>query len=40
MLTKIGSPPQLIEVVAKHHEAPADYDPLELVILRKSDDLH
>ncbi|MBP2626716.1 MAG: metal dependent phosphohydrolase [Firmicutes bacterium] len=40
MLKEIGSNPQIVEIVAKHHEAPADYDPLELVILRKSDQLH
>ena len=40
MLREIDSTPQMVEIVAKHHEAPADCDPLELVILRKSDDLH
>lgn len=40
MLKEIGATPQMVEIVAKHHETPADYDPLELVILRKSDDLH
>ena len=40
MLKKIGVAPQIVEIVAKHHKAPADHDPLELVILRKSDDLH
>jgi len=39
-LKKIDSPEQMIEIVARHHKAPADDDPLELVILRKSDDLH
>ena len=40
MLKEINSSPQLVDIIAKHHEAPTDYDPLELVILRKSDDLH
>lgn len=40
MLAAINSPPQLVDIVGKHHKAPADNDPLELVILRKSDDLH
>jgi len=40
MLKEINAAPQVVEIVAKHHEAPADNDPLELVILRMSDDLH
>jgi len=40
MLSDIGTAPQIIKIVAKHHKAPADCDPLELVLLRKSDDLH
>jgi len=40
MLKEIESTLQMVEIVAKHHEAPADGDPLELVILRKSDEKH
>jgi len=40
MLEKIGTPSQIVEIIAKHHEVPADHDPLELVLLRKSDDVH
>ncbi|MBC8016258.1 MAG: HDIG domain-containing protein [Sporomusaceae bacterium] len=40
MLRKIGTSSQVTEMIAKHHETPADHDPLELVLLRKSDDLH
>ena len=40
MLQAIGIKPQIVEIVAKHHKAPADHDPLELVILRKADDLN
>jgi len=40
MLKTIGASPRMIEIVSKHHEAPADGDPLELVLLRKSDELH
>lgn len=40
MLKEIGTPSQVTEIIAKHHETPADYDPLELVLLRRSDDLH
>ena len=40
MLKKIGTPSQVIEIIAKHHETPADHDPLELVMLRRCDDLH
>jgi len=40
MLQGIDSAPQMMEIVSKHHEAPADDDPLELILLRRSDDLH
>jgi len=40
MLKKIDSTPKMVEIVAKHHEAPADHDLLELIILRKADDQH
>jgi len=40
MLQKIGASPQMVDIVAKHHKAPADQDPLELVVLRQADDLH
>lgn len=40
MLQEIGVKPQVVDIVAKHHKAPADHDPLELVFLRKSDDLN
>lgn len=40
MLQEIGTKPQVVDIVAKHHKTPADQDPLELVLLRKSDDLN
>lgn len=40
MLKAIDSCPKVIEIVAKHHQAPEGDDPLELMLLRKSDDLH
>lgn len=40
LLERAGAPRQLIEIVRKHHEAPADDDPPELVILRKADNLN
>ena len=40
MLAAINSTPGLVNIVAKHHEAPADDDPLELIILRKADNQH
>ena len=40
MLEKIGVRSQVVEIVAKHHKAPADHDPLELLILRQADDLN
>lgn len=40
MLKDIGECPELIEIIDKHHKAPAENDPLELTLLRKSDSLH
>ena len=40
LLKKIGACPRLIEIVTKHHETPGEDDPLELILLRKADDLH
>jgi putative nucleotidyltransferase with HDIG domain len=40
MLQEIGVRPQVVDIVAKHHKAPADFDPLELLVLRKADDLN
>jgi len=40
MLQTIGTQQKIIDIVAKHHKTPADHDPLELVLLRKADDLH
>lgn len=40
MLQAIGACPRMLEIIAKHHEAPAENDPLELMLLRKSDDRH
>ncbi|GMA97903.1 HD domain-containing protein [Pelosinus sp. IPA-1] len=40
MLRDIGECPQIIEIVRIHHKTPAENDPLELVILRKSDNMH
>jgi len=31
---------QVVDIVGKHHKAPEENDPLELVILRRSDDLN
>lgn len=40
MLKAIGACPKIIHIVAKHHKTPAEDDPLELMLLRKADDLH
>jgi len=40
LLKTIGASSQMIEIISKHHQAPADDDPLELVLLRTSDELH
>jgi len=40
MLKEIDVTSEIVEIISRHHEAPADDDPLELVILRKSDDLN
>ena len=40
MLQEIGVRSQVVDIVAKHHKAPADHDPLELILLRKADDLN
>jgi putative nucleotidyltransferase with HDIG domain len=40
MLKDIGECTELIEIIARHHKAPAENDPLELTLLRKSDSLH
>jgi putative nucleotidyltransferase with HDIG domain len=40
MLQKVGVSPTVVNIVARHHQAPAIHDPLELVILRKADDLN
>lgn len=40
MLQAIGESSQVIEFVAKHHKTPADDDPLELILLRQSDNIH
>ena len=40
MLKEIGVKTTIVKIIGKHHKAPADDDPLELVILRKSDDLN
>lgn len=40
LLQEIGESSQLVEIVDKHHKAPADHDPLELVLLRKADSMN
>jgi putative nucleotidyltransferase with HDIG domain len=40
MLQEIGEGRQIVEIVAKHHKTPADSDPLELILLRKADNMH
>jgi putative nucleotidyltransferase with HDIG domain len=40
MLKAIGKSSQVVEIVAKHHKTPADDDPLELILLRQSDNMH
>lgn len=40
MLQEIGESNLVIEIVAKHHKTPADNDPLELILLRQSDNMH
>lgn len=39
-LHEIGEDVQLIEIIARHHKTPADNDPLELILLRKADNMH
>jgi putative nucleotidyltransferase with HDIG domain len=40
MLQEVGESKQLVEIIVKHHETPADSDPLELILLRKADSMH
>ncbi len=40
MLREIGESHEVAEIVAKHHKTPAENDPLELILLRRSDSLH
>lgn len=40
MLQQIGANPLVTEIVSKHHQAPAESDPPELVILRAADDMN
>lgn len=40
MLQGIGTLAPIVEIVRKHHKAPADQDPLELILLRQADDLN
>ncbi|SDF31277.1 HDOD domain-containing protein [Sporomusa acidovorans] len=40
MLKAAGLPEQLIEIVARHHEAPAEGEPPELTLLRIADNLN
>jgi len=40
LLRMIGVSPVIIDIVSKHHKAPEESDPPELVILKAADDLH
>ena len=40
MLRAIDESPEVVNIIAKHHKAPAENDPLELMLLRKSDNMH
>lgn len=40
LLKSINEDPLIIEIVSKHHEAPAKDDPPELTILRIADNMH
>lgn len=40
MLCEAGMPPQLTEIIAKHHEAPTVGEPSELTLLRTADNLN
>jgi putative nucleotidyltransferase with HDIG domain len=40
MLREIGVQAEIIAVIARHHKAPAEDDPPELMILRKADNRH
>lgn len=40
LLKLIGTNPLIVDIVSKHHKAPAESDPPELVILKAADDLH
>ncbi len=40
MLREIGESPEMIDIIANHHKTPAENDPLELKLLRASDNMH
>ncbi|HWR07706.1 HDIG domain-containing metalloprotein [Sporomusa sp.] len=40
MLQAIGASPQMVDIVARHHEAPAAGEQPELTLLRTADSLH
>jgi putative nucleotidyltransferase with HDIG domain len=40
MLERIGTDRRIVELVRKHHEAPAECDPPELAILRAADNMN
>jgi len=40
LLAQLQEHPLLVEIIRRHHEAPADNDPMELIVLRKADNMH
>lgn len=40
LLTAINEDPLVVEIVSRHHKAPAETDPPELCILRRADNMH
>lgn len=40
MLRSAGVSPQIADIIARHHEAPAEKEPPELTLLRRADSLH
>ncbi|MDD4602056.1 hypothetical protein SDC9_11315 [bioreactor metagenome] len=40
LLNSIGEDPLIVEIVRKHHKAPAESDPPELSLLRKADNMN
>ncbi|SEO87650.1 HDIG domain-containing metalloprotein [Propionispora vibrioides] len=40
LLSQVGTEPEIIEIIRRHHKAPAKDDPPELCLLRKADNMN